>query len=114
MGDHPNLEHAPTKEERKLMEMEGGNGINDNSPWFLQDMQIPQGIKCKLIRIPDPEGEEFRISEVGDRLKFIDPTPVLVLSGAMNQERDSSTMAGICRGAFNTKCTILDCGMASN
>ena len=44
---------------------------------------------AKLVRVPDPSKEEFRASAVADRLKFIDPTPVVVLAGAMNQDRDS-------------------------
>ena len=48
------------------------------------DILIPQGQKSKLIRVPDPNKEDFRASEVADRLKFIEPTPVVVLAGAMN------------------------------
>ena len=64
--------------------------------------------------MPDPNKEDFRASEVADRLKFIEPTPVVILAGAMNSDRDCKTMAGICRGTFNAKATILDSGMGSN
>ena len=71
-------------------------------------------MKAKLVRVPDPNQADFRASEVADRLKFIDPTPVVVLAGAMNQDRDCKTMAGICRGASNTKSIIIDSGMGCN
>ena len=43
---------------------------------------IPAGKPAKLVQIPDPDYEGFRISEVADKLKFNDPTPVIVLIGA--------------------------------
>ena len=46
-------------------------------------MMIPGGNVAKLIRIINPEDPDFRISEVCDRLKFSQPTPVILLIGAM-------------------------------
>ena len=125
-----------TQDERKLLEVEqkgdeayedhfrktfitenkkpGIGAAFDHGSWTSFDMQIPQGQRSKLIKIPDPYTEDFRASEVCDRLKFIDSSPVIIMAGAMNQDRDCRTMAGICRAAFNTKATIIDSGMSSN
>ena len=59
-------------------------GMGGGEAWTLLDILIPQGQKSKLIRVPDPNKDDFRASEVADRLKFIEPTPVVVLAGAMN------------------------------
>ena len=66
----------------------------------------------KLVRITDPSSKDFRASEVADRLKFIDPTPVIVLAGAMT-DRAGKVMGGIGRAAFNTQSTVMDSGMGS-
>ena len=73
----------------------------DDECWTLHDMKIPQGQQCKLVKISDPSKEDFRPSEVADRLKFIEPTPVIVLAGAMSL-RAGKVMGGIGRVAFNT------------
>lgn len=39
--------------------------------WTLHDMMIPAGQSAKLVRVPNPNAQDFRISEVADRLKFI-------------------------------------------
>jgi hypothetical protein len=44
---------------------------------------IPAGKTAKLIKIRDISDPDFRITEVCDKLKFIKPTPVILLSGAM-------------------------------
>ena len=49
---------------------------------------------------------------MADRLKFIQPTPVVFLAGAMGS-RVGKTMGGIARAAFNTGSVILDSGMGS-
>jgi hypothetical protein len=51
--------------------------------WTLHDMMIPAGNTVKLVRIPDYSDPDFRISEVCDKLKFTQPTPVIILAGAM-------------------------------
>jgi hypothetical protein len=48
-------------------------------------MLIPAGKTAKLIRIKNPDDTDFRISEVCDKLKFVKPTPVIILAGAMTQ-----------------------------
>lgn len=55
------------------------------SAWTLHDMIIPAGKTAKLIRIKSPGDKDFRISEICDKLKFINATPVIVLAGAMTQ-----------------------------
>jgi len=75
-------------------------------------MMIPMGQPAKLIRLYDPSNDDFRISEVADRLKFVQPTPVVVLAGAMSN-RAGKTMAGIARAAANTGSVIIDSGMGS-
>ena len=62
--------------------------------------------------MPDPNNKDFRASEVADRLKFIQPTPVILLAGAM-ENRESKVLAGIARAAFNTTSLILDSGLIS-
>ena len=51
--------------------------------WTLHDMLIPAGKTAKLIRIRNPDDADFRISEVCDKLKFVNAAPVIVLAGAM-------------------------------
>ena len=46
-------------------------------------MMIPAGITSKLARVPDPNDPDFRVSEICDKMKFIQPTPVIILAGAM-------------------------------
>ena len=53
--------------------------------WTLHDMIIPAGKTAKLIRIKDPNIPDFRISEVCDKIKFINAAPVIILAGAMTQ-----------------------------
>lgn len=51
--------------------------------WTLHEMMIPGGKSAKLVKIKDPSNNDFRISEVADKLKFIKAAPVIILSGAM-------------------------------
>ena len=51
--------------------------------WTLHDMIIPAGETAKLIRIKFPGDKDFRVSEICDKLKFVNAAPVIVLSGAM-------------------------------
>ena len=46
-------------------------------------MIIPAGKTAKLVRIKNPKDQDFRISEICDKLKFIKQTPVIILAGAM-------------------------------
>lgn len=73
---------------------------------------IPAGRTAKLVRIPNPNHEDFRVSEVCDRLKFIEPTPVIILAGAMT-ERAGKVLAGVCRAAFRIDACIIDSGIGS-
>lgn len=84
----------------------------EEESWTLHDMMIPAGQTAKLVRVPNPLSGDFRISEVADRLKFIQPTPVVILAGAMT-ERVGKTMAGICRAAFNTGAFLIDSGLGT-
>jgi predicted sugar kinase len=54
----------------------------------------------------------MRISEIADRLKFIAPTPVVIIAGART-ERPGKTMAGIARAAFNTGAFVVDSGLGT-
>jgi hypothetical protein len=67
---------------------------------------------AKLVRVQNPLSADFRISEVADRLKFIQPTPIIMLAGAMT-DRVGKTMAGITRAAFNTGAFIMDSGLGT-
>ena len=46
-------------------------------------MIIPAGKTAKLIRIKDPRDPDFRVSEICDKIKFINAIPVIILAGAM-------------------------------
>jgi hypothetical protein len=46
-------------------------------------MIIPAGKTAKLVRIRFPGDKDFRVSEICDKLKFVNAAPVIVLSGAM-------------------------------
>ena len=80
--------------------------------WTLHDIMIPGGQTAKLVRVPAPNSQDFRCSEVADRLKFVTPTPAIILCGAMTQ-RAGKTMAGVTRAAFRTDAMILDSGISS-
>ena len=80
--------------------------------WTLHDMMIPAGMTSKLVRISDPANEDFRISEVCDKLKLTQPTPVIILAGAMT-ERAGKTLAGVARAAVRAEATIVDSGIGS-
>lgn len=43
----------------------------DEESWTLHDMMIPGGQPAKLVRVHNPMSQDFRVSEVCDRLKFI-------------------------------------------
>jgi hypothetical protein len=73
-------------------------------------MMIPAGITSKLVRISDRKDEDFRISEVCDKLKLTQPTPVIILAGAMS-ERAGKTLAGVARAAVRAEATIIDSGI---
>jgi len=46
-------------------------------------MIIPAGKTAKLIRIKNPGEKDFRVSEICDKLKFVNASPVIILAGAM-------------------------------
>lgn len=75
-------------------------------------MMIPAGQIAKLIRIPNPASEDFRVSEVCDKLKINTSAPVIVLAGAMTQ-RAGKTLAGVARAAFRTDAIVIDSGIGS-
>jgi hypothetical protein len=63
-----------------------GSGPEDSKQnWTLHDMIIPAGKTAKLIRIKNPADPDFRISEIADKLKFVNAAPVIILAGAMTQ-----------------------------
>lgn len=73
---------------------------------------IPGGNTAKLVKIQDPSDDDFRASEVCDKLKFTKPTPVVILAGAYTQ-RAGKTLAGVCRAALRTDAVIIDSGVGS-
>ena len=67
-----------------------------------------------MVKITDPNNQDFRMSQVADRLKFVIPTPVILLAGAMTQRQlAGKNMAGIARAAFNTGSVVVDSGVGS-
>jgi len=77
-------------------------------------MMIPAGNTAKLVRVPDPNSSEFRISEVCDKIKLNQnqPTRVIILAGASSQ-RAGKTLAGVARAASKSDSVIIDSGLAS-
>lgn len=80
--------------------------------YSLHDIMIPAGRTAKLVRLPDPMNEGFRISEVCDKLKFVEAAPVIILSGSMGT-KNAKVLAGIARAAFRAGATIIDSGIGS-
>jgi hypothetical protein len=80
--------------------------------WTLHDMMIPAGNTVKLVRVPDAEDPDFRVSEVCDKLKLNQASPVIILAGSMTQ-RAGKTLAGVARTAFKTDAFIVDSGVGS-
>jgi hypothetical protein len=60
-------------------------GDDSKANWTLHDMIIPAGKTAKLIRIKNPQEPDFRISEICDKIKFVNAAPVILLTGAMTQ-----------------------------
>jgi hypothetical protein len=99
-----------TENQKKMM---GGDPTADSKQnWTLHDMIIPAGKTAKLIRIKDPKDPDFRVSEICDKIKFVNPCPVIMLAGAMSQ-RAGKALAGACRAAFRTDAFIIDSGVGS-
>lgn len=73
---------------------------------------IPAGRTAKLVRIPEPYQEEFWISEPCDKLKFVEPAPVIILAGAWGN-RAGKVLAGIARAAFRAGAYVIDSGIGS-
>ena len=78
----------------------------------MHEMMIPGGNVAKLVRIPDPNAADFRVSEMCGRLKLNQANPVIVLAGAMT-ERAGKTLAGVARAAQRTDSVIIDSGLGS-
>lgn len=97
---------------RKTFITDNQNKQPEEDSWTLHDMMIPAGQTAKLVRVTNHASPEFRISEVADRLKFIQPTPVVIIAGART-ERAGKTMAGISRAAFNTGAFVIDSGLGT-
>ena len=47
----------------------------------IKDILIPGGKAAKLVQVEDPDS--YPIAEAADKLKFNEPTPVVILVGAM-------------------------------
>ena len=78
--------------------------------WSQHKMTIPYGQAAKLIRVPDPSHADFRVTEIADNLKFVDPTPVALIAGGFG-DRPGKTMAGLCRAAQHKDAVIIDSGV---
>jgi hypothetical protein len=112
--DDPYMGDEQTYQEhfRKTFITENQKETELKEAWSLHDMMIPAGNTVKLVRIPDHADPDFRISEVCDKFKFTQPTPVIILAGAMTQ-RAGKTLAGVARAAARTDAIIIDSGMGS-
>lgn len=108
MGD----ENTYQEHFRKTFITENQKDIEAKDVWTLHDMLIPAGNTAKLVRIPDPNDPDFRVSVVCDKIKFSQPTPVIILTGAMTQ-RAGKTLAGVARAAFRTDAIVIDSGVGT-
>ena len=114
MDDDPYMGDENTYQEhfRKTFITENQKDGESREVWTLHDMMIPAGNTAKLVRIGDPSDPDFRVSEVCEKLKLNQPTPVIILAGAMTQ-RAGKTLAGVARAAFRTDAIIIDSGLGS-
>lgn len=114
MDDDPYIGDENTYQEhfRKTFITENQKDGEAREVWTLHDMMIPAGNTAKLVRVPDPSDPDFRVSEVCEKLKLNQPTPVIILAGAMTQ-RAGKTLAGVARAAFRTDAIIIDSGLGS-
>ena len=112
--DDPYMGDEQTYQEhfRKTFITENQKETEVKEAWTLHDMMIPAGATVKLVRIPDHADPDFRISEVCEKFKWNQPTPVIILAGAMTQ-RAGKTLAGVARAAFRTDSIIIDSGLGS-
>lgn len=97
---------------RKTFITQDKNKKEQATLYTLHDMMIPAGRTAKLVRVPDPNIEDFRVTEPLDKLKFVEPTPVIILAGAMS-ERAGKVLAGVARAAFRAGACIIDSGIGS-
>ena len=68
---------------------------------------IPTGRTAKLVRVSDLFVEDFRVTVSLDKLKFFDPTPVIILAGEMTNWA-GKVLAGFARAAFRVGAIIID------
>ena len=73
---------------------------------------IPAGWTAKLIWVPDPYSPDFWVSEVCDKLKFIENAPVIILAGAWGIWA-GKVLAGIAWAAFRAGAYVIDSGVGS-
>jgi hypothetical protein len=97
---------------RKTFITQDKNKKEQDSLFTLHDMMIPAGKTSKLIRVLNPNHEDFRVTEPFDKLKFVEPTPVIILAGAMT-ERAGKVLAGVARAAFRAGACVIDSGIGS-
>jgi hypothetical protein len=85
----------------------------EQSPAFtLHDIMIPAGRTAKLVRVPEPYKEDFRISEPCDKLKLNEAAPVIILAGGLGIKQ-GKVLAGIARAGFRAGAYIIDSGVGS-
>jgi len=85
---------------------------DSNPPYTLHDLLFPAGKVAKLCKIVEPTNPGLRFREALNRFGFQQPTPVILLAGAIDSNR-SKFYAGICRAAFRTDAVVIDSGVKS-
>jgi len=73
-------------------------------------MLFPKGKVAKLCRTRTPDLNKFNLKEILIKFKLMEPTPVIVLSGARFHDK-GKFLAGIARAAFKTGACIIDSGV---
>jgi len=108
-----NSRHADTKNSSPDKTFLTNPGKSEGtSPYSLHDLLFPAGKVAKLCKILDPGYPNLRFKDVLNKFGFQQPTPVIMLSGAIDSNR-SKFYAGICRAAFRTDAAIIDSGIKS-
>ena len=77
--------------------------------YTLHEIIIPSGKPAKLVKIPDINNKDLRATEILFKLKITDPTPTILVAGAMSSTK-GKILAGLVRAAQNTDAVIIDSG----
>ena len=85
-----------------------------DSVYKLYDFIFPKGKIAVMAKIEKhSEYNDDYLNETLKSFKFVDPLPVIVLSGAHTKNDHGKLLAGLCRAAFRTDAVIMSHGLKS-